>query len=185
MLSRITMIQIDRYPALEGLGNGLTMRKATREDLIQAAEFNPEQLSVSFVNEALAKGDYCAAAFDGEQMVAWAWASFDSAPHGDGLRVKVEAPFSYGYKWFTKPEYRGRGIIGPLANLRDQLGAETGVTHNVGFTETHNYASQRSSQRLGAIVVGYAGYLKFFGKAYPFRSRGAASHSFRFYREPL
>ena len=183
MLSRITIIEIEHYPLPTGLGHGLTMRKASREDLLTAARENPAQLSLAFVDDALARGDYCAAAFDGSRMVAWAWASFDTAPHDDGLWVKVEPPYSYGYKWYTKPEYRGQGIIGQLAIFRDKLGAETGITHNVGFTETHNYASWQTNQRLHTQFVGYAGYFRLLGKSYPFRTPGVVKHTFRFYRE--
>lgn len=182
MLSYITVIRIDDYPLVTSLGDGLTMRKATRDDLVAAAQENPNELSLTFIDDALARGDYCVGAFDGSHMVAWAWASFTTAPHGDGLWVEVNAPYSYGYKWFTKPEYRGRGIIGKIAILRDKLGAESGVTHNVGFTETHNYASWQSNRRLDTQFVGYAGYFRLFGKSYPFRTPGVVKHTFRFYR---
>jgi GNAT superfamily N-acetyltransferase len=182
MLCRVTFIEIDKYPPITGLGGGLTMRKATRDDLASASDENPDQLSPTFVTDALARGDYCVGAFDGSRMVAWAWASFDKAPHGDGLWVKVEPPNMYGYKWYTKPEYRGQGIIGQLATLRDKMAAETGVTLNVGFTETHNYASWQSQRRLGNRSIGYAGYFRLFGKSYPFRTPGVVKHTFRFFR---
>ncbi len=183
MLSYITVIRIEDYPLVTSLGDGLTMRKASRDDLLAAAEETPDQLSETFVDEAFARGDYCVGAFDGDRMVAWAWASFTTAPHGEGLWVAVQPPYSYGYKWFTIPAYRGRGIIGKIAILRDKLGAEAeGITHNVGFTETHNYASWRSNRRLDTQFVGYAGYFRLFGKAYPFRTPGVVKHTFRFYR---
>lgn len=52
-----------------------------------------------------------------------AWAAFDVAPHGDGLWVRVEAPYCYGYKWYARPDYRGRGIIGKMTLLRDMYSA--------------------------------------------------------------
>lgn len=179
-LSRISAVEVAAYPPMIRPTDELTVRRATREDLVAAAAENPDQLSQAFVDQALSRGDYCVAAFDGAQMVAWAWASFDRAPHDDGLWVKVEAPFSYGYKWYTKPDYRGKGIILQLTVLRDRIGAESGRTHSVGFIETHNYASWQASKRLGSQSVGYAGYLKLRGRSYPFRTRGAAQHSFSF-----
>jgi GNAT superfamily N-acetyltransferase len=181
-LCRVNALEIEAYPEVAPPGGQLTIRLATREDLLAAAEEYPDQLSASFVEEAMSRGDYCVAAFDQAQMVAWAWASFDLAPHGDGLWVKVEPPYSYGYKWYTKPEYRGRGIILQLTVLRDKIGREAGRTHNIGFVETHNYASWRSTRRLGSHMVGYAGYFKLFGKPYPFRTPGVVKHSFRFVR---
>jgi len=182
MLCRVNVKELDLYPEIRELGGGLTMRKATPEDLLQAIKDSPEHFDTAFVDGVLERGDICVGAFDGEHMVAWAWASFCIAPHGDGLWVKIAPPYSYGYKWFTKPKYRGRDIIGKLTELRDKLTAEAGPTHHVGFTETHSYASLTSSSRLGTRCVGHAGYFKLFGKAYPFRTPGAVKHTFRFVR---
>ena len=181
-LCRIVVLRIEDYPQSAELRGGLEMRKAGREDLMVAMQDQPGHFSLSFIDDALSRGDYCVGAFDGCRMVAWAWASLKQAPHGDGLCVEIEPPYSYGYKWFTTPEYRGQGIIGQLTILRDKLGAELGCSHNLGFIETHNYASWASSQRLGSRTVGYAGYFKLFGKAFPFRTPGVVKHTFRFAR---
>ena len=182
VLCRISRRRIDPNPKLSDLGDGLVMRRASREDLLNAVDNDPHQFDLAFVDEALARGDICIGAFHGSEMVAWAWASFHKAPHDDGLWVHVEPPNNYGYKWFTKPAYRGKRIIGTLTLFRDKIAAESGCTHNMGFIETHNYASLHGSKRLGSQRVGYAGYFKLFGKAYPFRTPGVAKHGFRFVR---
>lgn len=182
VVCRINVVDLDANAHVRALPDGLTMRQATHEDLLAAVEESPTHFNKEFIEERTAKGDFCVGAFDGRQMVSWAWVALETAPHIEGLGVKVAAPYSYGYKWFTKPEYRGKDIIARITELRDKLSAETGCTHNVGFIETHNYASLTSSSRLGGRCVGHAGYFNLFGRLYPFRTPGVVKHTFRFYR---
>ena len=181
-LCRITTRPIDPDIVVADHYDGIVMRQASRDDLLAAIEAYPAQLSLEFVDAAEVRGDFCVGAFDGPRMVAWAWASSSTAPHGDGLCVKVDAPYSYSYKWFTHPEYRGNGLVPQISLLRDKISAENGCTDVVAFTETSNYSSRQSAIRLGARLVGYAGYFTVFGKSYPFRTLGVVKHTFRFVR---
>ena len=182
MFCRVYVREIGPAPAGSQASDGLMIRKATRDELLVAAKANPKQLSAEFVDDALANGQFCVGAFDGSRMVSWTWACFDTAPHGDGLCVQVEAPYEYGYKSLTLPAVRGQGVIGCVILARDQLCYQLGCTHIVGFVETHNYPSINTSKHLGSRRVGYAGYVKCFGRAYPFRTPGVVGHSFRFVR---
>ncbi len=163
------------------LENGVSIRMATRDDLIRAAHEMPKQLGFRFLEDALARGDICLAAFHDETMVAFIWRSFTRVPHADGLWVEVEWPYRYGYKAYTKPDFRGQGLSGWLSRLGDEVCLDKGFRYGVGFVETHNYPSIKADLRVGGRMVGYAGYLKLFGKAYPFRTRGVVPHTFRFY----
>jgi hypothetical protein len=182
VVCRINIVDLDSNADIRALPDGLTMRQATHEDLLAAIEESPTHFNRTFIDECTARGDFCVGAFDGRHMVSWAWVAAEAAPHIEGLCVKVEPPYSYGYKWFTKPEYRGKDIIARITQLRDKLSADAGCTHNVGFIETHNYASLTSSSRLGGRCVGHAGYLSLFGRFYPFRTPGVVKHKFRFLR---
>lgn len=182
MLCRVVVRSMKDDPPESDLGNGITIRQASYEDLLAAIDSMPSELNRKFIDGAFARGDLCVAAFDGSKMVASTWASFDTAPHGDGLWVKVEPPYKYSYKSFTHEKYRGRGLIGEVTRLRDSLSVAKGCQYAVGFIETHNYASLQANRRQGSRTVGYAGYLKAFGKTFPFRSPGVVSHTFRFFR---
>ena len=69
-----------------------------------------------------------------------------------------------------------------VGRLTDALCLELGYSKSLGIVESHNYASIANSLRLGNQIVGSAGYFKLFGRVYPFRSRGARRHTFRFVR---
>jgi GNAT superfamily N-acetyltransferase len=157
-------------------------RIASRDDLLRASFELPEHFDPEFVQDALERGDVCVAAFDEQKITAFAWRSFSTAPHQDGLWVSFPRGYCYCYKLFTLPEYRGKHILD--SEVTENLAAQRGCTHLMTFAETHNYPSITRSNRIGATVVGYAGYFLLFGRPYPFRSLGARKHQFRFYRKP-
>jgi len=162
--------------------NGISIREPSPNELLAASSEHPNQLSPTFVNDALTRHDFCVAAFDGSRMIGWVWGSVDKAPHDEGLAVQVNPPYLYGYKGYTAPEYRGRRIWARIAELRNKIGAERGCSRFVGFVESHNHAAIQANKRLGNRLVGYAGYIKFFGKSYPFRTPGVVKHTFRYCR---
>jgi hypothetical protein len=161
---------------------GLRIDIPSRGELLQAARELPDELTEAFIDDAASRGDVCVAAFHGGHVVAWAWRSFTTAPHADGVWVRLDPPYCYSYKWYTRPEYRGRRVLTRVCRYGDELSRDRGCRRAAWFIETHNYPSLRASRRLGARTVGYAGYLKLFGKSYPFRTPGVLPHGFRFYR---
>ncbi len=164
---------LSRYP----------VRQASRDELLRAAEDMPQQLSIAFIDAALARGDFCVAAFDGDRMIAFGWVAFARAPNVPGLAVVVAPPYRYGYKIFTHPDYRGQRIINAVQRVRDRLSLAQGRTMGVAFVESHNFAYIRAERRIGSELVGFAGYLHLFGRYWPFRSPGVLRHNFRFTRE--
>lgn len=152
---------------------GCTVRLADRDNLLAAARDPEFGLVPADIDAALARGDICAAAFEGDRMVSYVWRSFSSARYGDDLWVEIQKPYRYGYKGFTQPEYRGRHIQNTVALFTDALCVARGHTHSLSLIETHNFASIISEQRRHSEVVGWVGYLKIFGRTYPFRSPGA------------
>ncbi|HEX2482149.1 MAG TPA: hypothetical protein VHQ69_09735 [Methylomirabilota bacterium] len=74
----------------------------------------------------LDRGDLCVAAFEGERLIAYVWRAFGSTPAEDGLWITVPKPARYGYKSFTRPEYRGRHIQQVLSFSTDRLCFERG-----------------------------------------------------------
>ena len=183
MLSRVYVLSLKRGALPPDLDRRLSIRLAFREDLIRAVREMPKQLDIDSVEKALARGDLCVAAFNGERMVAFAWGSCTTAPHSDGLRVKVDWPYTYGYKSYVQPEFRGKRLSAALILVRDKVHFERGFQSSVGFVETHNFPSLRINLAMGSRLVGYAGHFRLFQQAYPFRTPGVRAHTFRFYRQ--
>ena len=179
-LARLQRIPLERNH--DHAHDDIVIRKATRDELLQAAIELPTEMDPEFIEAALERGDLGTAAFDGDLLVGFIWAAFSQAPHDDGLWVSIEAPYVYGYKSFVREAYRGRRLLSRLAYARDQMCLAQGRFANVGFVETHNFASHRAGLHAGADDIGLVGYVRLFGKSYPFRTPTAARTTFRFYR---
>lgn len=170
----------DAAPAAEAIRVAL----ATRDELMRAADDPQMGLRGASIDAALARGDICAATFVNDRMVSYVWRSFSTAPHVDGLWVEFERPYRYSYKAFTLPDYRGQHLQDDTVRLTDAMCVERGYPYAIGFVETHNFASLRADTRHGNQHIGWAGYIKLFGRVYPFRSPGARRHTFRFVMHP-
>lgn len=100
-------------------------------------------------------------------------------------RVNSQAPYFHcvfirPIVSFTHPHFRGRHLQDLVAYEIDALCINRGYPYALAIIETHNFASIASNRRRGGRVVGWAGYVKLFGRVFPFRSRGAPRHTFRF-----
>jgi hypothetical protein len=155
---------------------------ADQQDLAPYADRPGYQMSSAFLEEAWARDDACVATYYQGQLAAYGWVAYHKAPHVDGLWVLFGPGHRYNYKNLTLPQFRGRHLRGSYGVLaqRDQ---REGVTHSIAFIATHNYASIRAERRNGGRNVGFAGYLKFAGRAVTFSSPGASRYGFSFARE--
>jgi hypothetical protein len=177
----VTTRPLQEEPEVD-IGPDRKLGHPTQKQLMEACEDRGlGNLTREWVAAALARGDVCAAVFEGDRIVAYTWVSFCRAPHVDGIWVEFRKPYRYGYKAFVRPDCRGQRLSPSLALFSDALCIERGFSRTVAFVETHNYASIKSSWRQeGREFVGFAGYLKLFGRVFPFRTKGARQVTFRF-----
>lgn len=162
--------------------SGFSFRIADQEELTFASEDPQLDLPPDFLRRALLRGDICVGAFDGQQLVAYAWRSFRETPHSVGLVLRFSKRYRYAYKSFTRPEYRGRRLQERITPLADGLCIERGHTHGISFIETHNYPSLAMARH--AVPVGFLGYVKVFGRVFTFRSPAVRRRGFGFHPAP-
>ena len=105
-----------------------------------------------------------------------------AAPDVDGLWVKVERPCHYLYKGYTLPSHRGRRIQVAIPVFSDRHFLDLGYTAEVGIVDIANFASIHNGRRLGRQRIGYAGYFKWFGHCFPFRTPAVRKIGFEFFR---
>jgi hypothetical protein len=126
---------------------------------------NPEyELSDRFLDEALAKGDECFGILQGDLLAAYGWYSTgptridppDLVLHPGGSHV-------YMYKGFTHAAHRGRRLhaIGMSLALSEYL--RRGFDGLVSYVESNNFASLKSTTRMGYQVFGTIAILEAFG----------------------
>lgn len=124
-------------------------------------------LSVSFLQEALGKGDQCYAILDGETLASYGWYSRKPTridpPH---LNLHFNDDYVYMYKGFTDPGYRGQRLHAIGMNRALQHYLEQGRTGLISYVESSNYESLKSVFRLGYVQFGSI-YLSKIFQRYP------------------
>src|SRR6267142_2415271 len=151
------------------LPGGITVRIVPREELLKAAGDPGLDLDLDFIRDALARGDMAFGAFEGRRLVGYTWRTFTAAPDRDGLWARVSHPYQYSYKAFTRPSHRRKRIHVAITAFADAYLLRRGYAFEVGYLEITNFASIGLADFLGRRKVGYAGYVKWFGRSIPFR----------------
>lgn len=176
------MIDNPQYPTTRP---GIAYRVVQAEELVEASSDPALELNQDFVQAATARGDIAFGAFDGAIMVAYVWRSLGAAPHTPDLWVKVDRPYCYVYKSFTRPSYRGHHIGPAIQLFSDVEMSKRGYEYRAGFVSITNYASLAAGKHMGSGPIGYAGFIKCFRMLFPFRTRGAKNIGFEFFiRKP-
>lgn len=167
-----------QYPAAF---SEFTFRQIQPAELLKASEDPELDLSRSFVRAAIDRGDLAFGAFAGNELAGYVWRALGSAPHIEGLWVKVDKPYNYTYKAFVHPNYRGRRISPVLHLFSDVAMIGHNYKYRVGFVAVNNFSSLQACKHMGCETIGYAGYLHWFGRYFPFRTRAAGKIGFEFY----
>ena len=155
--------------------------RRVQPDELQEATTDPELgISPAFLEGATRRGDRCYAAFDNGQIVSYVWRSTDVARHETDVGVSVAPPYVYGYKGLTRPTHRGLGLNVALVAFAGLDYLRAGYTHLAAFVALYNMASLANSEENGFSHIGYAGYAKWFGRIFPFRTARPRRIGFRF-----
>jgi len=141
---------------------------------------DPEnEMSEEFVEDALSKGDECFAVLDGERLAAYGWySSSPTAIDPPELRLHFDKQFIYQYKGFTHARYRGRRLhaIGITGALKEYLAR--GYKGFVSYVEWNNFASLRSSYRMGFTDFGAIVVTRVFGRLHLHSTPGCKPYCF-------
>lgn len=168
-----------KYPSISG---NISLRRISPDELRELATNPALQLSREFVNSAIDRGDLAFGAFDGPKLVSYLWRTETRAPHEDDICVRVNRPYCYSYNAFTLPGYRGQKISPAVHLLSDSEMFKRGFTHRTGFISLANSASLAMGPHIGSVIIGYAGYVKWFGLFIPFRTNVVRNIGFEFFK---
>lgn len=159
----------------------MTYRLMSWEDQLKAVDDPMLHLQAEFINKAKVRGDIVFGAYDGEKIVAYTWRSRLLAPHGSDLQVRCGKKYSYSYKTLTHPDYRGLRLMPSILLFSDAEMLKRGYSHRIGFVEVTNFESLASGKYMGSKAIGYAGYAKWFGRYFHFRTRDVRKAGFEFF----
>lgn len=160
--------------------DGLLIRELTATEVERFARDPALEIDARVIRAMREQQHLCFGALRGERLVAYTWMSFGTAPHEHGVSVHIRPPRGYGYKAFTRPEYRGRRIWPALVQAAELAVPQYGCDRVLSFIEIDNFASLAAARRIASRRVGFAGYLRAFDRCYTFNSSGARRAGFRF-----
>ena len=157
------------------------------DTLMDLAKDKDNGLSLSFVHEALEKGDECYGILDGNSMASFGWysnkptfVSFGPAENDrESLWLQFAADYIYMYNGYTPKNYRGQRLhaIGMTRALKAYL--DRGYKGLVSYVEANNFASLNSCYRMGYKDLGKIYILKIFGKHFIAHSKSCRQYEFR------
>jgi hypothetical protein len=136
------------------------------------------ELSSDFLREASVRGDRCYALFDGDALASYGWYSEKPSPIDDHFVLHFDPAYTYMYKGYTLPAYRGRRLhaVGMCRALRVFAGeSKTGL---ISYVEANNFASLRSVARMGYRVFGNVYLLRAANRAFTFATRSCRNYGF-------
>jgi hypothetical protein len=169
-------------PHPDRLPEGITcVRALTEADLLEGTKDDDLDLEPAFIRSALSRGDLSWGAFESEKLVGYTWRSPAMAPFRDGLWIRIGHPLHYVYKSYTRTTHRGKGIHIAITRVADQHMLELGRPAEVGFIDIANLQSLAAARSLGRRKVGWAGYMKLFGRCFTFRTPGVAATRSEFF----
>ena len=158
----------------------IAFRNIGADELMKASDDSGLGLSHDFVQAAIERGDLAFGAFDGALLVTYVWRSLTLAPHEGNMWVRVNRPYNYAYKSFTRPSYRGRHLAPAILLFSDAQMYQQGFTHRAGFVSLENFSSLAAGKYMESEPIGYAGYFDWFGQQFPFATKAAKSIGFEF-----
>lgn len=113
-----------------------------------------EDMDLDFIRQAIAKGDRCYGAIDGDRIAAYGWYSTRPTAVTDGLVLRFDEQWAYMYKGYTLPEYRGRRLHGLAMARAMRAYVEEGKKGLVSYVDASNEASLKSCRRMGYREMG-------------------------------
>ena len=168
--------ELDRSES-PGFTSVIELSTHSRNDLGNLGDLG---LTSRFISEACERGDRIFLAMNGDRPIGVVLRALGSAPHIHGYWVECPRHYVYSYKAFVVPEYRGQRIAPELIRYSDTVVFDEECTHRISFSNVSNTAGLRMTRHLGGTIVGYAGFVQFFGATIFFRTPGARQAGFRF-----
>jgi len=157
----------------------LIWRFFSAEELRDLAADSSNEITERFLDDALAKGDRCYGAMDGDTLATYTWVSHKPTD-ADGLILHFDPEYVYFYKAFTRPRYRGKCLNSICAHRVLRHCLSEGTRGFIADIDVHNFASLRAAVRMGFIEFGRATILKLGHLPVVHVSRGCRKYGYFF-----
>jgi len=151
--------------------------------LLRYAANPAADMSLAFVRDAVARGDRCHAALDGDTLASYQWCSTRSTRINDRLLLTVPPGWTYKYKALTLERYRGQRLHAHLTSFVQQ---EAALRDDAVFAcvEINNRASLRSFARMGAVRLGTLAAISVRGRDWTYGTPGCRNRGLQLVSKP-
>ena len=158
---------------------GFDGRFVDEDQLRECARDDAHQMTPEFVRKALARGDRCYALFDRSALATYGWYSDLPSPLDDHFVLHFDPAWTYMYKGYTMPAYRGRRLyaVGVCRALRALT--EEGQEGLISCVASNNFASLHSVTRMGYKIFGDVYMLRAGGSSFTYATRSCREYGFR------
>jgi hypothetical protein len=136
---------------------------------------NDYGLSESFLRGAIVRGDRCVANFFNGELVGYGFVTQVGAPVTDQLEVVIDERLVY-------PDHRRKHLSHARGRLNRQFFPLTEGRRTVDYVAVHNLASKLKHPDIHPVRLGYCGYIRLFGREYPFTQPTPRRFGFRLVR---
>jgi hypothetical protein len=136
-------------------------------------------LDAAFLEAAAQRGDRCHAMFDGEALAAYGWYTDRPTPIDEHFLLHFDPSYTYMFKGYTVPAYRGKRLhaVGMARALR--AFTEEGQRGLVSYVLSNNFASLKSTARMGYRVFGDVYLARVAGRGFAHATAGCRAYGFR------
>jgi len=136
------------------------------------------ELTPAFLHEAALRGDRCYALFQGEALASYGWYSELPTPIDDTLLLHFDRAYTYMYKGYTVPGYRGMRLhaVGMCRALREFT--DQGKVGLISYVQSNNSASLRSVARMGYRIFGTVYLIRAGGRLFTHATRSCRDYGF-------
>lgn len=173
----VTLELADLDPVFLAEVPGFTGRYLDREACRKLAADPIYEMPDSFVDQAFASGDTCHGFLQEGVLASYSWYSNTPQPLDGRLALHYSGAYIYGYKAFTRPEFRGKRlfVFSVMAVLKDYT--ERGYKGAIAMVETQNFNVRRALDRLGYKTFGTIFIVRLFGRYFIHATKGCDKHS--------
>jgi hypothetical protein len=167
--------------AMPDLPEGYSVRPIALEELSRWAG-RVEGLSEGFLADAAARGDRCVANFFNGQLIGYGFVARRRAPVTEQLQIVIDARLIYRYKGWTHPDHRRRHLSHARGRVNRTLFPLGEGQRTVSYVASHTLPSRLKHKDVHPVWLGYCGFVRVFGREYPFTGRVPRRYGFELRR---
>jgi hypothetical protein len=164
---------------------GYDARFAPLDDLRPYARAGLHDLCVPMLAQRETNGDRCYAIWKDGELAAYSFFSTPPSPVDDHFTFHYDPAWIYPNGGYTVPAYRGRRLHARGASQALRVFAQEGKQGLVSWVLSNNFASLRSSRRMGRRIFGTAYLLRAGQFCYVHADPNWAALGARFEARPL